>query len=153
MNPAIKLFIEHTVDILEADPVDFFFKAWQASNILWREDVAYMSTMLSEAGIEDVEENRELALLKALDTQMEVFGVADGGVSAMPVYDFIQADSLFRGYGESADQLVWRCVGGFYHRSLLGKDVCFVLLHGLGRSSFQDSDLDQCPCLRGAEFL
>lgn len=91
MNPAIKLFIEHTVDILDTDPVDFFFKAWQASNILWREDVAYMSTMLSEAGIKDVEENRERALLKALDTQMEEFGVADGGVSAMPVYDFIQA--------------------------------------------------------------
>ena len=91
MNPAIKLFIEHTVDILDTDPVDFFFKAWQASNILWREDVAYMSTMLSEAGIKDVEENRELALLKALDTQMEEFEVADGGVSAMPVYDFIQA--------------------------------------------------------------
>lgn len=91
MNPAIKLFIEHTVDILEADPVDFFFKAWQASNILWREDVAYMSTMLSEAGIEDVEENRELALLKALDTQIEVFTSDDSSISAMPVYDFIQA--------------------------------------------------------------
>ena len=91
MNPAIRLFIEHTVDVLDTDPVDFFFKAWQASNILWREDVAYMSTMLSEAGIKDVEENRELALLKALDTQMEEFGLADGGVSSMPVYDFIQA--------------------------------------------------------------
>lgn len=90
MNPAIKLFIEHTVDILDTDPVDFFFKAWQASNFLWREDVAYMSTMLSEAGIKDVEENRELALLKALDTQMEEFGSADGGVSSMPVYDFIE---------------------------------------------------------------
>ena len=91
MNPAIKLFIEYTVDTLDTDPVDFFFKAWQASNILWREDVAYMSTMLSEAGIQDVEENRELALLKALDTQIEEFGSAKGGVSAMPVYDFIQA--------------------------------------------------------------
>ena len=91
MNPAIKLFIESTVDVLDTDPVDFFFKAWQASNILWREDVAYMSTMLSEAGIKDVEENRELALLKALDIQMEEFGSFDGGVSAMPIYDFIQA--------------------------------------------------------------
>ena len=91
MNPAIKLFIESTVDVLDTDPVDFFFKAWQASNILWREDVAYMSAMLSDAGIKDVEESRELALLKVLDTQMEEFGSADGGVSAMPVYDFIQA--------------------------------------------------------------
>ena len=89
MNPAIKLFIEHTVDILDADPIDFFFKAWQASNILWREDVAYMSAMLSDAGIKDAEESRELALLKVLDTQMEEFESADGGVSAMPVYDFI----------------------------------------------------------------
>ena len=91
MNPAIRLFIEYAVDLLDTDPVDFFFKAWQASNILWREDVAYMSTMLSEASIKNVEENRERALLKALDTQMEEFGLADGGVSAMPVYDFIQA--------------------------------------------------------------
>lgn len=90
MNRAIKLFIESAVDVLDIDPVDFFFKAWQASIFLWREDVAYMSTMLSEAGIKDVEENRELALLKVLDTQMEKFGIADGGVSAMPVYDFIQ---------------------------------------------------------------
>lgn len=91
MNPAIKLFIESTVDVLDTDPVDFFFKAWQASNILWREDVAYMSTMLSEAGIKDVEENRKRALLKALDTQIDEFASADGGVSSMPVYDFIQA--------------------------------------------------------------
>ena len=41
--------------------------------------------------IKDVEENRGLALLKALDYQMVDFGSADGGVSAMPVYDFIQA--------------------------------------------------------------
>lgn len=91
MNPAIKLFIESTVDVLDTDPVDFFFKAWQASNILWREDVAYMSTMLSEAGIKDVEENRELALLKALDTAMDEFASDDSSISSMPVYDFIQA--------------------------------------------------------------
>lgn len=102
MNPAIKLFIESTVDILDTDPVDFFFKAWLASDILWREDVAYMSTMLSEAGIKDVEENRELALLKALDTQMEYFGLTETGVSAMPVYDFIQAFmGNYVGYNEN----------------------------------------------------
>lgn len=91
MNPAIKLFIEHTVDLLDTDPVDFFFKAWQASNILRREDVAYMSTMLLEAGIKDVGENRELALLKALDTEIEEFTSDDPSVSSMPVYDFIEA--------------------------------------------------------------
>ena len=91
MNPAIKLFIEHTVDLLDTDPVDFFFKAWQASNSLRREDVAYMSTMLLEAGIKDVGENRELALLKALDTEIEEFTSDDPSVSSMPVYDFIEA--------------------------------------------------------------
>ena len=92
MNEHIRRFIEQYVDLLDTDPVDFFFKAWQVSSmIIQREDVAYMSTMLSEAGIKDVEENRELALLKALDTSMEEFGFANGGVSAMPVYDFIQA--------------------------------------------------------------
>lgn len=91
MNPAIKLFIEHTVNLLDTDPVDFFFKAWQVSNRLRREDVAYMSTMLLEAGIKDVGENRELALLKALDTEIEEFTSDDPSISSMPVYDFIDA--------------------------------------------------------------
>ena len=91
MNGDIKRFIEQNVDLLDTDPVEFFFRSWEASGILGRPDIAYMSTILSEAGIKDVEESRELALLKALDTQMEEFGSADGGVSAMPVYDFIQA--------------------------------------------------------------
>ena len=91
MSPAIKLFIEHTVDLLDTDPVDFFFKAWQASNSLRREDVAYMSTMLFKAGIKDVGENRELALLKALDTEIEEFTSDDPSISSMPVYDFIEA--------------------------------------------------------------
>ena len=91
MNPAIKLFIESTVDVLDTDPVNFFFKAWQSSNSLRREDVAYMSTMLSEAGIKDVEENRRLALLKALDTEIEEFTSDDPSTSSMLVYDFIEA--------------------------------------------------------------
>ena len=91
MNGDIKRFIEQNVGLLDSDLVEFFFRSWKASDILGISDVAYMSAMLSDAGIEDVEENRERALLKALDTQMEEFGIADGGVSAMPVYDFIQA--------------------------------------------------------------
>ena len=90
MNREIKKFIEKHVDLLDSDPVEFFYQTWLNYTLL-SSDIAYMSTMLSEAGIKDVEENRELALLKALDTQMEEFGFADGGVSAMPVYDFIQA--------------------------------------------------------------
>ena len=91
MNHVVKLFIESTVDLLDTDPVDFFFKAWQASNSLRREDVAYMSTMLFKAGIKDVGENRELALLKALDTEIEEFTSDDPSISSMPVYDFIDA--------------------------------------------------------------
>ena len=90
MNKETKKFIEKHVDLLDSDPVEFFYQTW-LNYTLQRSDIAYMSTMLSEAGIKDVEENRELALLKALDTQMVEFGSADGGVSAMPVYDFIQA--------------------------------------------------------------
>ena len=90
MNKEIKKFIEKHVDLLDSDPVEFFYQTW-LDYTLQRSDIAYMSTMLSEAGIKDVEENRELALLKALDIQMEEFGSFDGGVSAMPVYDFIQA--------------------------------------------------------------
>ena len=90
MNKETKKFIEKHVDLLDSDPVEFFYQTW-LNYTLQRSDIAYMSTMLSEAGIKDVEENRELALLKALDYQIVDFGSADGGVSAMPVYDFIQA--------------------------------------------------------------
>ena len=91
MNGDLKRFIEQNVDLLDTDPVEFFFRSWEASVIFGRSDVAYMSALLAEAGIENINSNQELALLKALDTQMEEFGSADGGVSAMPVYDFIQA--------------------------------------------------------------
>ena len=90
MNKEIKNFIEKHVDLLDFAPVEFFYQTW-LDYTLQSSDIAYMSTMLSEAGIKDVEENRELALLKALDIQMEEFGSFDGGVSAMPIYDFIQA--------------------------------------------------------------
>ena len=90
MNKEIKKFIEQHVDLLDSDPREFFYQTW-LNYTLQRSDIAYMSTMLSEAGIKDVEESRDLALLKALDTQMDEFGSADAGVSAMPVYDFIQA--------------------------------------------------------------
>lgn len=90
MNKETKKFIEKHVDLLDSDPVDFFYQTW-LDYTLQRSDIAYMSTILSEASIKDVEENRELALLKAIDTQMKEFSFADGGVSAMPVYDFIQA--------------------------------------------------------------
>lgn len=90
MNKEIKKFIEKHVDLLDSDPVEFFYQTW-LNFTLQRSDIAYMSTMLSEAGIKDVEENRELALLKALDTQIEEFGLCGEGVSAMSVYDFIQA--------------------------------------------------------------
>ena len=90
MNKEIKKFIEKHVDLLDSDPVEFFYQTW-LNFTLQRSDIAYLSSMLSEAGIKDVEESRELALLKALDTQMEEFGLSGEGVSAMPVYDFIQA--------------------------------------------------------------
>ena len=91
MNKEIRKFIEKHVDLLDTDPVEFFYQSWLASTTLGQPDVAYMSAILAEAGIENINDNRDLALLKALDTQMEEFGFADGGVSAMPVYDFIQA--------------------------------------------------------------
>ena len=91
MNEHIRKFIEEYVDLLDTDPVEFFYQSWLASTTLGQPDVAYMSAILAVAGIENINHNRDLALLKALDTQMEEFGSADGGVSAMPVYDFIQA--------------------------------------------------------------
>ena len=91
MNKHIRAFIEEYVDLLDTDPVELFYQSWLASTTLGQPDVAYMSAILAEAGIENINDNRDLALLKALDTQMEEFGSAGEGVSAMPVYDFIQA--------------------------------------------------------------
>lgn len=91
MNEHIKIFIEKHVDLLDTDPVEFFYQAWLSSNTLGQADVAYMSAILAEAGIENINDNRDLALLKALDTQIKEFGLASDGVSAMPVYEFILA--------------------------------------------------------------
>ena len=54
MNKEIKKFIEKHVDLLDSDPVEFFYQTW-LNYTLQRSDIAYMSTMLSEAGIKDVE--------------------------------------------------------------------------------------------------
>ena len=91
MNEHIRRFIEAHVDLLDIDPVEFFYQSWLTSTTLGQSDVAYMSAILAEAQFKNIDDNRELALLKALDTQIEEFGLADGGVSAMPVYDFILA--------------------------------------------------------------
>ena len=91
MNDYIKRFIEKYVDLLDIDPVEFFYQSWLASTTLRQSDVAYMSAILAEAQFKNIDDNRELALLRALDTRIEEFGIADGVVSAMPVYDFILA--------------------------------------------------------------
>ena len=91
MNKNIRTFIEEYVDLLDTDPVEFFYQSWLASTTLGQLDVAYMTAILAEAGIENIDDNREIALLKALDTQIEEFGLSGEGVSSMPVYDFIEA--------------------------------------------------------------
>ena len=90
MNKNIKRFIEEYVDLLATDPVEFFYQSWLASTTLGQPDVAYMSAILAEAGIENINDNRDLALLEALDTQVKEFGLCGDGVSAMPIYDFIE---------------------------------------------------------------
>lgn len=92
MLPWIKAFIENHIDLLEINPQEFFLRSWEEIN-LDRSDVAYMSTILSDAEIpfEDINEWREGALLQILDTQISDWAIADGGVSSMPVYDFIEA--------------------------------------------------------------
>lgn len=92
MIKVVKEFIEQHVELLDNNPQEFFLRAWE-ENTLDRGDVSYMCAILYEAGIssDDINSWREDALIDILDTQMEEFGLADGGVSAMPVYDFIQA--------------------------------------------------------------
>ena len=89
MTQNIKEFIENYITILEKDPVDFFKLTYEQGK-LDRADVAYMSSLLSDAGIEDVDLAREMALLGIIDNQIADWSLADGGVSSMPLYDFIQ---------------------------------------------------------------
>ena len=89
MTENIKKFIEDNIETLESDLVEFFVITYE-QNKLDRADVAYMSSLLSDVGIEDVDLAREEALLKIIDTQISDWAIADGGVSSMPVYDFIQ---------------------------------------------------------------
>ena len=91
MIKVVQEFIEHYVDLLDADPQEFFLRAWE-ENKMDSSDVGYMCAILYEAGIpsDDINEWRDNALLQILDTQISDWAIADGGVSALPVYDFIE---------------------------------------------------------------
>lgn len=88
MYPNIKKFIEDNREVLCTDLVEFFMISYK-QNKLDRSDVSYMSTILIEAGIEGVDEARTEALFRIIDDQVSNWSLADGGVSAMPLYDFI----------------------------------------------------------------
>ena len=92
MIKVVKEHLEHYAELLDLNPVEFFMTAWE-QNKLDRSDVGYMCAILYEAGIpfEDINNWREAALLQIIDSQLADWSLADGGVSAMPVYDFIQA--------------------------------------------------------------
>ena len=91
MIKVVQEFIEHYVDLLDTDPQEFFLRAWE-ENKMDSTEVGDMCRVLREAGIssEDINEWRDSALLQILDTQISNWALADGGVSSMPVYDFIE---------------------------------------------------------------
>lgn len=89
MTPNIRNFIEKHILLLEKDPAQFFVNTYESG--LDRADVAYMSALLSEAGIQNIEESRNKALLELINDQINEWNMSDGGVTSMPVYDFIQA--------------------------------------------------------------
>ena len=91
MIKVVQEFIEHYVDLLDTNPQEFFLRAWE-ENKMDSSDVGYMCAILFEAGIsaDEINEWRDHALLQILDTQISDWAIADGGVSSMPVYDFIE---------------------------------------------------------------
>ena len=89
MTKDIKEFIEDYITNLEKDPVEFFMLTYEQGR-LGRPDVAYMAGLLSDAGIDNVDSAREQALLGIIDSQISDWSLADGGVSSMPLYDFIE---------------------------------------------------------------
>ena len=62
-------------------------------------------------------------------------------------------DALHRRADQSHARMVRRRPGGFHRRTVLGKNVCSVLLHDLGRHAIQDSDPDRRPRLGRSELL
>lgn len=89
MEKSVKDFIEHNKTLLN-DLSTFFLQTFDDPTLA-KADVAYMSAILSDAGIENVDEAREHALQIVIDTQIKSWYLADGGVSALPLYDFIEA--------------------------------------------------------------
>lgn len=91
MIKVVQEFIEHHVDLLDTNPQEFFLRAYE-ENKMDSSDVGYMCAILYAAGIsaDDINEWRDGALLQILDTQISDWAIADGGVSSMPVYDFIK---------------------------------------------------------------
>lgn len=90
MSPQIKKFIEDNIDLLDKDLTEFFIKS-NDDYMLAQADIAYMSAILSEAGITQINEARDRALLYIMDQQVLEWSSGDSGVSSMPVYDFIEA--------------------------------------------------------------
>lgn len=91
MDTNIKHFIEKYIELLDTNPTEFFVKSYIES--MPREDVGYMSVLLSDAGIDsnEITEWRHNALYQIIDTQISTWYSSTGGVSAMPLYDFISA--------------------------------------------------------------
>lgn len=91
MIKIVQEFIERYIDLLDTNPQEFFLRAWE-ENKMDRREVSYMCAILYEAGIpsDDINSWREAALLQILDTQISDWALADGGVSGMPVYEFIE---------------------------------------------------------------
>lgn len=91
MNKIIKEFIENNVDLLDSNPQEFFLRTWEQN--IPREEVAFMSALLSDAGIDgsDIAEWRTDALFQIIDTQLSMWHLSTGGVSSLPLYDFISA--------------------------------------------------------------
>ena len=89
MEKFIKDFIEHNKSLLN-DLSTFFLQTFDDPT-LTRSDIAYMSALLSDAGIQNVDSAREHALQRVIDAQIKSWCLSDSGVSALPLYDFIEA--------------------------------------------------------------
>lgn len=89
MEKSIKDFIEHNKSLLN-DLSTFFLQTFD-DPILTQSDIAYMSTLLSDAGIQNIDSYREHALQRVIDAQIKMWCLSDTGVSALPLYYFIEA--------------------------------------------------------------
>ena len=103
MNEKVKKFLEEQIDLIDNDRFeDLFLNAFDDFSY---DDMQNLCESLVSADIHNFTEGRETALNEIISFATEDWNNGDGGVSAMPLKEFIDA-FLYNRLGLSMDYVV-----------------------------------------------